>query len=237
MANIFLNMKFEDKRTLVISIIMISFLGFLSYRNMSKIKSIEVVKRFPDIEVPEIELPSFDSLTSGDVESFLREQGVDMPQIKDPEVIEYSKHSIDNAIGFEYPSHWTITKADIARDYRDSIDVPFIAQSKNISRPTIIVISKINAQDNKEVMDIMNNIFRKEEMAMEIMEETEDDSGVYLEVRYTYSDGQIAKSKEKIVKVNDDFYLVSVIAYAENFVDQLDQINHIINSVYKIDDV
>lgn len=210
---------------------MVILLGFVSYRNLSGLRDIGEISAFPPM--PEMELPPLDLLTPGDIEDLLREY--EMNEMREPETVEYLRHSLNNAVTFEYPSHWSVSDTDIAGEYRDLIEPLFVAQSPSATRPTIFVASKLNAENIEEGIETMEEVFRRERTTMNITERSEDERGVYLEINYDHEDGQTAKSKEKIIRVNNDLYLFSVIAYTSRFEDHSELMGQVIESIQVID--
>lgn len=221
-------MKYEDKKTLALSFLMIAVLGFFSYRNLSGIENVAEISPLPPI--PDIEkLPTLNKSSIEDIEDLLQKSEMNM--VQEPEITEYSQHSVDNTITFEYPSHWTVSDMDANEEYEDLIEILFVAEPQNIAPSTIVIVSKLNAESIEDSVDVIRKVFRQEGIAIRITERAEAEEGIYLEIDYEYDDGQVTRSKERIVEAAGNFYLLSVITHANQFEYYFDQMSHIINSI------
>jgi len=219
-------MKYEDKKTLTLSILMIVILAGFSYYNAGRVKKIKSdVKFMPNLQG--VELPDLDTVSPEDI-SRLVEQYASGSSKNIGEVI-YADKKID-AIGFSYPSYWNVLEITINEEYDDLAEALFVLQSPDIN-PSIIVVSKLKANDLDDCLNVIEQIFSKEKTSVNITKKEEIDNGIYLEIDYRYSDGLTAKSKEKIIEDNGVFYLLSAVAHDNLFNDHLDQIDHFINSI------
>jgi len=208
---------------------MIAILGFFTYRNFVNLKNIEEIPPLLQ-EMPNVNIPSLEEMLPTDIDDLMRKHDI-MGEPTEPEKIEYVSHSIPGVALFEYPSHWKELDLDMVPLRSDILDILFIAHSQNIAQPTIVAVFEIKADNLEESMSIIEEIFRRERIVINFIEKTEIENGLYLEVVYEYEDGQRMKSKEKLLVIDNRFYLFSVMTLAEKFENQSLQMEHVINSI------
>ncbi len=218
-------MKYEDKKTLVISLMMIVILSVFSYRN---IINVEMPDRPPTpIKAPDLNIPSFEEMLSGEYLSEEILSKIDPNKTTSDEVTYVSK-IIDDQFKFKYPSDWKVVES---KKKYEKIDPLFLAISiKNINKPTLIAVSKIYTDNPESVINIMKEVFSREGTEMTITKKED----AYFEANYKHSDGRVAVSKEKIISVRDN-YLVSVITFEDQAIKDSEQMEKIIQSIQIIE--
>ena len=123
-------MKYEDKKTLALSLLMIAVLGFFSYRNFSNLNLPE--RDQSPMQMPKIDLPSMEEIMDIDIDGMLFKNDIA------PTEFIYASHTLDNKITFKYPSHWIKAPVEIMADHREVMDHLFIAHSLGGAPTTII---------------------------------------------------------------------------------------------------
>ncbi len=230
-------MKYEDKKTLFISLLMVSILSILTYGNLKRINNIDITGNSLFTELTEIELPPLDEITSMDLEKMMREHNLEMPSdpIDRGENIAYSSQTIPEVMSFDRPSHWEISDIDMNEEYKEMMEVLFISNSQSIDKPTFIIVSEIKGKDIPSSIKILKDVFLKEGIKMTITKERETDDYFYFESEYLYNDGMITVSKEKIFIINNRFYLFSTVVFREKSDLYSPYMNRIIESIQIID--
>ncbi len=226
-------MKYEDKKTLFISIVMIFVLSLLTYGNLKRVGNIDVTGNSLFTELTEVELPPLDDISSMDIEEMMRKYNLEIPSdpIDRGENIAYSSHTIPGVMSFKRPSHWEVSSIDINEEYREVMEILFVSNSQSINKPTFIIVSEIKGKDVPSNIEILKGIFIREGIRMIITEEKEIDDYFYFEAEYLYDDGLITVSKEKMFIINNRFYLFSVIAFREKSDLYYPYMNQIIESI------
>lgn len=233
------NLKYEDKKILVISIVMIIFLGFFSVRNFRNMRDIEKPlvdqedRKIENIIFPDMDIGSLDDLKSLDIEELLKEHNIggigDLLDV--PDEIIYSPYTVSDILTFEYPSHWI--RQEIETDERDQgkIKALFVAHSIRLGSPTVLVFLRIEGDSIKSGLEKIKEVFKIEGIEKEIIRKEEKENGIYFEARYRYEDGQVTISRERMFSVDGKYYLLSVIAFENNLEDYLEKMEHIITSI------
>ena len=220
-------MKYEDKKTLVLSLFMIAVLGFFSYLNLSNLNIPE--RDQSPMQIPNIDLPSMEEIMDFDIDNMIFENDLI------PTEFIYTNQTINDKIIFEYPSHWIKPDVEVMADHRDVMDHLFMAYSKSGTPTTIVGLRLLSQPDTESVIETMKDIFRQEGATMNVLNKTPSNNGAYFEAEYLYEDGRRSISKERIVLIDGDAYMVSILA-TEQWTDEKDrQMNHIIDSIQIID--
>ncbi len=220
-------MRYEDKKILVISALMIATLSIFSYRNFRSINFSEIDE--PLIRIPNIDLPSVEEMMSIDIDQMI----LDSNTI--PSEFKYTDHSLVNKINFQYPSHWMRSDVGPIDGYEETMDHLFMAYSQD-STPTTIIGLKLESQSNLEsAIGMIADIFRQEDIVMNILNEVTGEKEIYFEAEYLYQDGEKMISKEKIILLDGDAYLISVIGPDNWSGERHNQVSHIIDSIQIID--
>ena len=220
-------MKYEDKKTLALPLLMIAVLGFFSYRSLRNINMPE--RDQPLIQIPDIELPSIGEMMDFDIDNMMFKNNLI------PTEFIYVSHTLNNKITFQYPSHWTKPPVEIMADHRDIMDHLFIAHSLGGSPTTIVGLKLLSQPDTESVIKTIENIFRQEEATMNILNKTPSNNGAHFEAEYLYEDGERSVSKEKIILIDGDAYIVSILATEPWTDEKANQMNYIIDSIQIID--
>ena len=216
-------MKYEDKKTLALSLLMITVLGFFSYRNLSNINMPEGEQ--PTIQIPNIDLPSMEEMMDFDIDNMILENDL-MPT----EFI-YTNHTLNNKITFKYPSHWTKPPVEIIDDHRDVMDHLFMVSSLDGAPTTIIGLKLLSQPDTESAIETIRAIFHQEGATMNVLNKTPSNNGAYFEAEYLFEDGGRSISKERIILIDGDAYMVSILA-TEPWTDEKSyQMNYIIDSI------
>ena len=221
-------MKYEDKKTLALSLLMIAVLGFFSYRNARNIRDLDRIEPVVT-QIPVIEIPPLDEMVPEDIRDLLREY--DTEKVADPIDVEYKPLSVRGIITLEYPSHWKELDIPTDAEYSDMIEFFSVIQSQNISHPTILIVSEVKAENLEENLKFLKDAFQRNGISMKITEKIETDGSIYFEAEYKHEDGQILKSKEKMIESNDRIYLVSIVAFSERFLEHSGYMDHILESI------
>ena len=70
---------------------------------------------------------------------------------------------------------------------------------------------------------------------MNVLNKTPINNGAYFEAEYLFEDGERSISKERIILINGDAYMVSILATEPWTDEKADQMNYIIDSIQIID--
>ncbi len=227
------SMKYEDKRTLVVSILMILLLGFFSYRNFTNLEVPQVPTQIA--EIPIIEMPPVEELLPPEIANLLGEPGLEEEKKEEITQWTYLSHTIPQVTNFKYPSHWLASPPETAGEYAEIMNVLFFARCPNILNPAVVVISKMNINLLAEGLESLKKIFEGNNTKMEILEKEETEKGLLFSARYEHGEGHRVISREKIFAVNNNFYLFSIIVSEERFTTLSSQIEYIINSIQIIE--
>ena len=217
-------MKYEDKKTLVLAVLMIVILGFFSYRNFQNIVLPERTQ--PPIQIPDIEFPSIEEMT--DIDTINRMlPGNDL----NPNEFTYINHNLTDKITFQYPSHWTKSDVKILEGYREIMKPLFMAFSKEIPPTMIIGLKLISQPDTESAIEAMKSVLQQEGVIMNVIDKTPSDNGAYFSAEYLYDGGERMLSKERIILIDKDAYIISVFGSKPLTDEKRLQMDYIINSI------
>ncbi len=239
-------MKQEDKKILIISIVMIAFLSTVSYWRWAAFKVPETYFPTMDLEVPKMEeiMPDnyyditperyYEMVPEEYREMLPGEQAEEKSATNEPYYDEtisvYRTIEIEEKLIFEYPVGWEVVKTD-KEDFKDrSAEFLFLAYSKELIYPSSVTALKIEAQDIDKVIKIIKEITKTEGLYMEITEKEDKEKEHSIKTRNTYGNF-VSISKKRIFPLNGYYYVFSVTAFEERWERQLTIIDHILSSV------
>jgi hypothetical protein len=224
-------MKNEDKKTLAISIIMIIFLvssSFISIRRQQRQEG-SLVPKIEDFRLPEIP-----TINMFDIEKMISEGGFnesfEIDRTPKTEDGGYQTKTINDEIEIDIPLSWKETSAELYSEYIDIIDIYFLATSENKLDPLFFSIMKFEGESFNSVLNEAKDVFAKEKVKMIVFESSEKDNLLYFSAEYK-GENMLLYSKEKIINIDNRYYLVSVIGSIEEIDKNNSKIDAIFNSV------
>ncbi len=219
-------MKKEDKKILAISIAMIAFLALSSFFNLRRQKETGEdfslkIEEFSFPEVDNNEIPNIKDIISGDaLNKYLEtEEGSD-----------FVVRKIENKFQLEIPSGWEDLSTEPYPEYDHIMNVSFSAISENKIDPLVISILNFNKESFSSVLDGMEEILNEESVDMLIIDSYEEEGSLNFSAEYEEDDNK-HYSKEKIININNDYYLISVMGSLESLNKNHNIINHILESI------
>lgn len=160
-------MKPEDKKALYISIVMILFLGFMTFWRIKNFEKPEI--KIPSSDKEKTEIPSFSDFFSKEgIENFIKEGWIDIEE-SEREVI-YLRENIENFLTFDYPSSWEKISSDNLENIDENIETVFVAYSQKSFYPKTIVVLKVEAENIEELSYILTESIKNNESNIEIEE-------------------------------------------------------------------
>lgn len=234
-------MNYENKRIVILCSIMVVILAVFSVYRISNIDfnyDYSLVPDMPEIKTPDVEemmsgvdVETIEKIISGEinVEELTSDELTSL--VKKETAGDYKEAILDDRISIEYPSNWIRSESNVSVSHPD-MEVLLFAFSMDIEFPTTIVGTKLNLDNIEEAEDFMKEITEEQEISMVVENEDYlDDNVLQFEAQYGYPDGKIAVSKERVIKIDDNYYLISVIVLNSRAKSLEDKINHIFESI------
>lgn len=237
-------MNYENKRTVILCSIMVVILAVFSVYRISSVDFNYDYSLMPDMpKISEIKTPDIEDMMSGvDVETIEKiiSGEVNVEELTPDELTslvkketagDYKEAILDDRISIEYPSNWIRSESNVSVSHPD-MGVLLFAFSMDVEFPTTIVGTKLNLDNIEEAEDFMKEITEEQEISMVVENEDYiDDNVLQFEAQYGYPDGKVAVSKERAIKIDDNYYLISVIVLDSRAKSLEDKINHIFESI------
>lgn len=235
-------MNYENKKIVILCSIMIVLLLALSFNRINRVDFNYDYSLMP--EMPEIKTPDLDEMMSGidtdaiekiinreiDIEGLSSEELTSIV-VKKENVGDYKEVILNNQISLEYPSDWIRSESNVVVDHPD-MDVLLFAFSLDLEFPTTVVGLKLNLEEIEQVEEFMREVSEQQGTTMLIKDKKYlEDNILQFEAEYNYTDGRVAVSKERAIKVDDNYYLISVIALNTKVKSVEEQINYIFDSI------
>ncbi len=220
--------KPEDKRVLLISIIMILALTTVSFWRLFNYKHPEV--SFSMSLRDETHIPSLDEITSLEHldKMMLEEEGV-FPREEEK---KYVRKALENKIIFDHPFSWRVIDLSDIENNSGEIEILFLSHSQTTLDGVTFTVLKIKAESNEEVIEIIKETSKGlQKIEMEILEEEEKNGETSLKILYKTERGQESFSKNKLFLIEEEYYFFSIIASREGIDRFSSQINHILSSI------
>lgn len=237
-------MDYENKRTVILCSIMVVILVVFSIYRVSKVDFNYDYSLMPDI--PQIKTPDIEEMMSGidaqaiekiisgevNIEGLTSDELTSL--VKKEKAGDYKEAVLNGQISIEYPSSWIRSESSVSVNHPD-MDILLFAFSIDLEFPTTIVGAKLDLDNIEEAEDFMREISGEQGISMSVKSKDyiEDDI-LQFEAQYDYADGKVAISKERAIKIDDNYYLISVIALNTRVKGLENQINYIFESIKTI---
>lgn len=214
----FFKMKQEDKKNILVIATMIFLLISLSFWRGSNKKEIDYsAYEVPSYIVNEIRRPSFDlsdddvkGLVSGEInfEDYLKKND---PYFDENDDIKYQEKIIDNKIKIKYPDFWSSQLVG-SRNVDDSVSILFVTSSADLNNAIILSVFEINPDEKnfESALSLFSSFVESQGSSVNYSKKEEIDYGYCLESKYNYNN-ETVYSKEKLIFIDNKFYLVSVL--------------------------
>ncbi|MDD4062244.1 MAG: hypothetical protein PHV25_00480 [Candidatus Pacebacteria bacterium] len=237
-------MDYENKRTVILCSIMVVILVVFSIYRVSKVDFNYDYSLMPDI--PQIKTPDIEEMMSGidaqaiekiisgevNIEGLTSDELTSL--VKKEKAGDYKEAVLNGQISIEYPSSWIRSESSVSVNHPD-MDILLFAFSIDLEFPTTIVGAKLDLDNIEEAEDFMREISGEQGISMSVKSKDyiEDDI-LQFEAQYDYADGKVAISKERAIKIDGNYYLISVIALNTRVKGLENQINYIFESIKTI---
>jgi hypothetical protein len=223
-------MKIKDKKALYISIVMIFFLGIVSFWRIRTFSVSELDFSFPSYE--KIEIPNLDEMLSEEnLEEIAREIGL-APE-EETEII-YKREIIEEKIRVDYPSSWTVAN-EKEEDLGEKMKVLFVAYADKAIYPSALAVIKVDAKNIEEAVDLFTKEIEKEGKIMNVTTEKVSEEEYFLEISISYLQNLKGSSSNKVFFINNSCYMISVVSFDEKLATPKNIVDYIISSVQIIE--
>ncbi len=237
-------MDYENKRTVILCSIMVVILVVFSIYRVSKVDFNYDYSLMPDI--PQIKTPDIEEMMSGidaqaiekiisgevNIEGLTSDELTSL--VKKEKAGDYKEAVLNGQISIEYPSSWIRSESSVSVNHPD-MDILLFAFSIDLEFPTTIVGAKLDLDNIEESEDFMREISGEQGISMSVKSKDYiEDNILQFEAQYDYADGKVAISKERAIKIDGNYYLISVIALNTRVKGLENQINYIFESIKTI---
>lgn len=230
-------MTFENKKTLIISLLMILFLSMASVWQIKRLSRTESPLAWPEMSqlTEEISMPSVDDIIKEAEKQFDFESG----EKKSLEEISFKEEIIEQKIKFDYPVNWENINPKLVEeftkvDYMD-MKILFFAYSKDIIQPLSFIIAETEFKNKAEALEQIGLIYDGQDINMEITDVMEDSQQIYFFEAAYEKESEIIFSKEKFIFVEEKSYLFSVFGLEGSLEKHDEIIGHIFQSIQIIE--
>ncbi len=195
-----------DKKTLVISILMIIFLLSISYWRILNTPSPTLhFETVTPMEMPEI--PSLKEITSMEyLEERINEQDIDF--LQEEEGI-YIREEIKEKFVFDYPSSWHNANIDEEK-IDEKMEILFLAHSRTTIYPIALAVMEIEARDVEEAIIVLEERAKEEGFKeMDVIKREERKEKYLLDIVYVGKDTETI-SKGALFFIEDSSYFIFI---------------------------
>lgn len=208
----------EDKKALLISLLVIIILGFITARYFKNLSNPLSKVEFPEFEIPDFN--PFDYQESGELIEFI---------------------SPDKKLKLKYPSHWTKMTPDALAKFNQVVvgqrvkNLLFVQTFKmEKSALAFLTVQELTlGEENslEKIIEIIEGGMEGQEGKVEITNLEIEDGEAYFEGEYKGSQSPPMYSKEKIILGDNKSYLISLFNLENDWSEFEKEVNEILNSV------
>jgi len=219
--------KIKDKKTLLVSVLMIIFIIFLTFWRVKTGESSLSSSEFSVPEERDEPLPTSieDFISDEEIDEIAKEVGLSLPE-KEKD-IEYKRKEIAGKIRFDYPSSWEVSKE---AESEEKVEQLFFAFSTKNIFPGAFTVIKVNAKDIEEFSDIIKEGLEKEGQLLDF-ELTKESKEEYFLKTVSQHKGVESASQGKIYFLENNFYMASVNYFKNDMSIHPDIIDYIVSSI------